>query len=56
MTAHERGQALIEFLVVVVALVTALLLPLANGRSAAGLLLEAVLEHLRAQAYLISIL
>jgi hypothetical protein len=51
-----RGQALIEFLVVAAALVTALVLPVVNGRSAAGLLLAAILDHLRAQAYLISIL
>lgn len=56
MTMRTRGQALAEFLVVVAGLVTALLLPIINGRSAARILLEAILESLRAQAYLISIL
>jgi len=51
-----RGQALAEFLVVIAALIAALLLPVLNGRSAARFLLEAILESLRAQAYLISIL
>lgn len=56
MKHSTRGQALAEFLVVVAALVTALLLPVINGRSAARLLLEVILESLRTQAYLISIL
>ena len=56
MTTSARGQALTEFLVVVAALVTALMLPVVNDRSVARLLLEAILGSLRAQAYLISIL
>jgi cadmium resistance protein CadD (predicted permease) len=51
-----RGQAMTEFLLVTAALVFALLTPFVQGKSVAGLLLDALLGSLRAQAYLLSIL
>ena len=55
MSTRQMGQAMLEFLLVCAALVLALFLPYANGRSVAGLLLHALMECFRARSYLISI-
>jgi hypothetical protein len=52
----QQGQVMVEVLVLGVALSIALLLPFANGRSVAALLLANLVEWLRAQTYLLSIL
>jgi hypothetical protein len=53
---QAAGQALLEFLVVAMALVLALFLPYLQGRSVVSLLLHALVEYFRARSYLVSIL
>jgi hypothetical protein len=52
---RERGQVMLEFLALSLALAVLLLTPLGNGRSIASALLAAILGFLRAQAFVLSI-
>jgi hypothetical protein len=52
---RDRGQALLEFTALSLALAVVLLTPMGNGRSIAGVLLAAILGFLRAQAFVLSI-
>jgi hypothetical protein len=52
----QAGQVMVETLIVAAALAVALLLPYAHGQSVASLLLESLLDYLRAESYLLSIL
>jgi hypothetical protein len=52
---QHSGQAMLEFLALSSALAIALLLPVGSGRSIAGVLLGAIVEFLRAQAFVLSI-
>jgi hypothetical protein len=47
---------MLEFLLVSAALAVALFLPYLNGRSVAGLLLQALMAGFRARSFLISIM
>ena len=52
---REYGQSLVETLALTLTLVIALLVPVGSGRPVAGVLLEAFVAYLRAQAFVISI-
>lgn len=56
MRQGQAGQVLAEMLAVAAALSAALLLPFLNGDSVASLLLKVLVDYLRAQSYLLSIL
>jgi len=56
MKRMQAGQVMVEMLIVAAALAVALLMPYVHGRSVASLLLESLLEYLRAESYLLSIL
>lgn len=56
MKIRNKGQVMVEVLVVGAALAVALLLPFVNGQSVAAMLLTALVEWARAQTYLLSIL
>jgi len=50
-----RGQAMLESLALCLALALALLVPIGTDRPIAGVLLEAIVGFLRAQAFVLSI-
>lgn len=52
----QRGQSVTEFLLVCVALVTALFYPYVNGESMITLLLRSLMRVARARSFLVSIL
>lgn len=56
MKCPQAGQVMVEVLLVAAALSVALLLPFVNGRSVAIVLLGALVDYLRAESYLLSIL
>jgi hypothetical protein len=56
MKRRDLGHAIVEMLLLGVALALALLVPVSGGQPIAAVLLDALLGFLRAQSYLISIL
>jgi hypothetical protein len=56
MTRLPRGQALTEFLLVCSALAMALFYPYLHGESIATLLLQSLMQVMRARSFLISII
>lgn len=53
---RQPGQAMAEFLLVSAAVAFALFYPYVQGRSVTALLMHALLDSLRAQSFLISIM
>lgn len=56
MSIRQRGQAMVEFLVVSGAMALALFYPYLHGESVATLLLRSLMRVLRARSLLISVL
>jgi hypothetical protein len=54
--SRAGGQVLVEYLVVCTALAAALFLPYVDGRSVVALLVAAMFEWFRAQAFLVSVM
>jgi hypothetical protein len=56
MSARQRGQAMVEFLLVAASMALALFYPYLHGESVATLLLRSLMRVLRARSLLISVL